>query len=687
VNFAQWIFLFGAVGVVGPLIAHLLAKPRFRRIPFTMLRFLQAGQTESQSRRRFRDLLVLLLRCGIIVLIAMLFARPRLIIEATAEKPRATYYVGLDNSMSMAYADEAGRYFDRMIDSAVKYIRSAEDDGLFNICAVASGTWAKGLNKEMALAEVKKLRVVPNSARVSEFLSVVRGAGNKRRSEGKTLIFICSDFTPKTLKEFLDVTEGVVADSLKCEQIVSSKPVDNAGIIEAHIGGISDGSLILNATVINYGEVPQERRLAARSGQKESAAVDVKLGPGQSRTYLVQMPVDLGGQEQLSLPVELSLSEGDGLKDDDTFYLAVLLPRHKSIKVLLVDSGGDEMFLLRTAMNTLSQMDLYDTVTVKQVTYEDLKDSELGSSDVVVCSAINAKLSDMIEDLKSFVTAGGKLIFFMTAKAQYRTAKQLWQEGLLAALPGELIATKAHIEPRIAGSQPPNTYADDVAAKSLSNYKIDRIVLKGYFECKPHAESFCPCRLGNGPGFVFCKGLGNGSVILVNTSVDDSLGGLTKSSASVAFCRYLLGKSKQVSECSFTCEEQVMLPASEVEMHYAKQKQFWVSLCDGRQSRAGVSKSLLLIGEPGGIGWVKTLAKPIRYAGINLPKGETDMTRPSAGELAGITKRTLFQGREQSAVRAGTYGDTEYKPLWKIVAWILIALLLLEPAVANRLRR
>ena len=141
--------------MAGPVIAHLLAKPRFRRLPFTMLRFLRTGQVESQSRRKLRDLLILLLRCAIIVLIAMLFARPILHIRRKPEQTRSVYCLGLDNSMSMAYSDGDGSYFDKLIDSAVGFIRSSKNEGLFNICALASGDWMQGLSKEQALAEVR----------------------------------------------------------------------------------------------------------------------------------------------------------------------------------------------------------------------------------------------------------------------------------------------------------------------------------------------------------------------------------------------------------------------------------------------------------------------------------------------------------------------------------------------------
>ncbi|MHC4167616.1 MAG: BatA domain-containing protein [Planctomycetota bacterium] len=118
-SFVNWIFLFGSVAVAGPVIAHLLARPRFRRLPFTMLRFLRTGQVESQSRRKLRDLLILLLRCAIIVLIAMLFARPLLHTSPDPEEDGSVFFLGLDNSMSMAYSDGEGSYFDKMVGEAV----------------------------------------------------------------------------------------------------------------------------------------------------------------------------------------------------------------------------------------------------------------------------------------------------------------------------------------------------------------------------------------------------------------------------------------------------------------------------------------------------------------------------------------------------------------------------------------
>jgi hypothetical protein len=186
---------------------------------------------------------------------------------------------------------------------------------------------------------------------------------------------------------------------------------------------------------------------------------------------------------------------------------------------------------------------------------------------------------------------------------------------------------------------------------------------------------------------VYLKNLSGGTSILVNTSVDDSLGSLTKSNASVAFCRYLLGESHQVEEYCFTRDQRIALPISNADQFFVGQEQIWVETCDGKNRRAAVTNSSLLIPDPAGIGWVKTLGKPTVYAGVNLPPGETDMTKPVTAELAGVMGRVFTAGVESEVSQASALHDKKNRPLWKIFAWALILLLLAEPAVVNRLKR
>lgn len=712
-TFIQWIFLLGGLAVVGPVIAHLLAKPRYKRLPFTMLRFLHTSQAQSHSRRNLRDLLILLLRCAIIVLIAMLFARPMFLVRPEPKETRYVHYLGLDNSMSMGYSDGSGSYFSKLVDSAVEYIRSTDEQSVFNIFVLGSADWTWNLSKEQAIGAVRRLKIVTDTAHIGDFLSAFNKTARKEQLSGAAQlqsersgssrdvisISVISDFTPNTLEQFMGIVEPVTVDNIDYKAIVSSKAINNAAITNARVMGAAGGKLTVNVTVANYGQVRQNRWLTANTGTSKSTPVEINLSANQRRAYQVSIDVDMAGHEDMFVPVELSLSDGDGLEADDTYYLSVFVPERRKINVILADNGKDEMFLLKTAMNALSRMNSYDAITIRQVLISDFARSEMSWANVIICSAITERLGEIAPQLKNFVKAGGTIVFFMTDKPSPDAVEELWSQNVLPALPERCVRQQAYIQPKpyhsqsfSADSRPAfrktvNWAPDDIAAKSLTNYRIDRIVLTGYLECEPHPDSSCVWQLQNGIGFVYSRCFGDGAAILVNTSVDDSLGSLTKSSASTAFCRYLLGRSNQVCEYGFACNEQAMLPVWNIEGLFTGKKQFWVEGPDGHKRRAAVTESFLLIPASFGTGWIRTLTKPTMYAGINLPQGETDMTKPAPEKLAGVMNRIFLPDSHQSAVTADATGSKEYKPFWKIFAWLIILLLLTDPVIANRLKR
>ncbi len=683
-TFTEWIFLLGGLAVAGPVIAHLLAKPRYRRLPFTMLRFLQAGKAESRSRKKLRDLLMLLLRCAIIILIAMLFARPLLRRKAAAGPTGSVHYLALDNSMSMAYDDGSGSYFKRMIDKAIEYIRSSSEKTQFNLCSLASGDWANGLSRNRALAEVQALKLAPHRADIDGFLSVVGADARARRPAGHISVMIISDFTPKTLAQFAAVQEPAVVDSIDYAPIVSSRPLENAAIVDAHMVDFQDDMLTLNVAIAGCGQIEQKRRLTASMESAQSRPVEINLAPNQRKLCTIRVDIDAAARRRASLPVKLSLSPADGLAADDEFRIAVSPPQHRTVRVLLADTEARETFLLKTAVDTLSRSDSCDSFEITRAAIDALASADLERPDVLICSTIADAMRGAVDQIRDFVNAGGRLVFFMTGEPSPGAVNELWRAQLLPALPGRCVFEPVYIKP--APEQTGSLDARGLAAKALSNYGIDRIILKGFFKCQQHPDSRCAWRLQNGEGLVYLRSSGRGSVALVNTSADDSLGSLSKSNAAVAFCSYILGDANRSAEYCFACDEKVVLPLPAGQLP-GKTDQLWVQTCDGRKHRAAARQSVLLVPDPGGIGWVKTLGSPEVYAGINLPKGETDMTPPPAAELAGIVNRAFSLRKERDIAPAQIIDEAKYRPIWKIFAWILIALLLAEPAVANRLKR
>jgi len=686
VSFTQAIFLLGVVGLAGPIVAHLLARPKYKRLSFTMLGFLHAGQRETKARRSLRNLLILLLRCLIIVLLAMLFARPLILSQVTSQEQQKVYYLGLDNSLSMAYAESGQSYFARMIDLSDDYIKEGADDGVFSIHELASGLSRGGLNKQQALNYLRQIKVVPVPADVSRFVAAAKDSQN---NDGESSVLLVSDFTPAFLAPWADLNDNIVLDDFAYEVIASDKPIDNAAITQARVCVLAEDKLQISATVVNYGHVRQKRSLQAKiSNSSNVVGKEIEVGSNEHRTITIELPIETARNEAEFIPVELALSEGDGLKEDDSYYLAVTVPQQKSTNVLLTGQSRGELFLLKTALEMRTTTDDAKKLNVREMTEREYNRPAVNWAQVIICAGMGGVVNEALDELETFVKMGGKLIIFVTEEMDKAAIEQLWQTGLLAARPGKFYEEPSYIARRdVVAFTGDALDPQGEAIATLLNYRIDKVVLKGFYETEPTEKSVCLWRLQNGNGFIYFKHAGNGATILVNTSADDSLGTLTKWAGVVAFGRYLLGQDEQVAQYSFACGEAVALPASELEIKCAEQQNVWVKTPSAQQSKATVADSFLWAQPVGQIGWLRTMSRPIRYAGINAVPGETNMTRPNQKKVKQLTAKVFSKRLKREVTIAGVLANEKYRSIEKILAWILVGMVVAEAFVTNRVKR
>ncbi len=682
-SFLQWTFLFGAAAVVGPIVAHLLAKPRFRRVPFTMLQFLRAGRHESHSRRKLRDLLILLLRCTIIVLLAVVFARPVLRVPTEPPARRSFHYLALDDSASMEYEVGRGSLFEQMVAAALDCVSDAPDDATFSIYGLASGRSAYGLTKRRAAAEIKRLAIVPRSAHLPGFLSLLRQAS---RAPGDMLsATVISDFTPSVLRQFEQIREPAAVDEWVYKATIPTAPADNVAIVDARGTGITGNMLSIDVSLASQGDSDVQRELTARAPDIEPVSMEVSLAPRERRVVHVQM--DLGPHVHRSgpvcVPVELALTPPDSLAGDDTYRVAVHLP-HADATNVLVAARGEEAFLFETAVTALAGGDGAGQSNLRRVPANRLAREDLDGADTVVFSSIPDDSAWPVGLLKSYLAGGGRIIVFATDAGNRQMVQYLLREGILAAGPEQWVEETVYPEAQpVAGAR----YGlGEQAARSLLNYRFDRVALKGYWQCRVPTDAECVWRLANGQGFIYGRPVKDGASLLVNTSIDDSLGLLAKSRAWVAFCRFLVGEAGQVRQFCFSVEERpaLNLPDSE---RVAPRRLVEVENCDGSRMKAAWEGTRVLMPPPRGIGWMKTLEEPVLHAGVNLPAGETDMSVPTDETVTAAMRRAFVMRTTEDVTSTQARVPTRHKPMWKLFAWVVILLLLIEPAITNRLKR
>lgn len=91
-SFVSPLFLIGLLAAALPIILHFTLRGRAPRLPFSNVRFLERALVHRDRRRRLRELFLLALRVGAIVLLALAFARPFIDTaddtrDGTAEEP------------------------------------------------------------------------------------------------------------------------------------------------------------------------------------------------------------------------------------------------------------------------------------------------------------------------------------------------------------------------------------------------------------------------------------------------------------------------------------------------------------------------------------------------------------------------------------------------------------------------
>lgn len=118
---APWALLLAAAAGV-PLVLHLLRRRTGTRVDFPAVRYLLRADREHAREVRLRNLLLMLLRLGIVLAVAMAAARPIGPFPGVGHAPAAIAIV-LDDSRSSAAAGAGGPVHGRLVAAAERIVR------------------------------------------------------------------------------------------------------------------------------------------------------------------------------------------------------------------------------------------------------------------------------------------------------------------------------------------------------------------------------------------------------------------------------------------------------------------------------------------------------------------------------------------------------------------------------------
>ncbi len=463
----------GAGAMAVPILIHLLARRRFKRIRWAAMEFLIDAERRNRRRIRMEEWILLALRCLAVLLLGLLVARPFVspgaLASAWGGSRRTERILVIDDSFSMGYATVDDSSFvrskaaiRRLIESfrqetpddAVTLLRSSNPSSPVSIGAYLDAEQADDL-----LARVEALTV---SQRSMDLAAVMKAASELLARDAGIVdasVYVVSDFQrrdwgPKEIsggstRLDLSITEPLRAwqdgkRSLRVYLVnVGEEEAVNDAVVSLEVKGgrpVAGTSGMVRAELVHFGPSPigpvsVQVEVGQRAGEPKSVE---RLSPFQQASVEIESSFLRAGDE--SVRVEIPR---DALPIDNVRYASVEVV--SAIRVLIVngepsaDEYEDEVSLLRTALRPEGEVFSGHEVTV--IDEAALESTNLSAFHAVVLANVYRISETAVESLERFARAGGGVMIFLGDQVDataYKDTMFRGGDGLLPASIGEV---------------------------------------------------------------------------------------------------------------------------------------------------------------------------------------------------------------------------------------------------------
>jgi len=500
----------GAVSV--PIIIHILARRRFRRIRWAAMNFLVDAERRNRRRVRIEELILLALRCLAIALIGLLVARPFLrptgVAAILGGGDRAERIFVIDDSYSLGYTGETETIFDRSKTSVtrllnrlrefaphdtVTVITTSAPDTPIALGAILDAEQMESIQARLEALQPSQQRMSPANA-----IDAVARVLEDNRAVLNATVYVVSDF------QRADWASSSGDKSVLAAPLVDWKKQDrDVRVVLVDVGDDNAGNKAITSLnprkskIITGVETPIEAVVTNHSSRTaESIELQVALGQNPiasspidnlaaGRSAAIELPVVFPAVGDAQLRVEM---ESDNLPIDDRRFLSAQVS--DALKVLLVngeqtaDPYTDEVHLLRTALRP--EGDVFSGNTVTVIADTELDGAKLDEFDVVMLCNVYRVSEPAADTLHDYVRAGGGLAIFLGDQVSdpdsYNAVLYRGGEGLLPAAlmhetrapdPGVTLAASDFLHPvmRIFSGR--------------DNPFVSGIRFRQYFACEP----------------------------------------------------------------------------------------------------------------------------------------------------------------------------------------------------------
>lgn len=448
-SFLNPVLLGFSAAIAVPIIIHLLNRRRFRQVPWAAMRFLRISIEKNRRRMQWEDLLLLILRCLVVLLLALALARPALrAASGWLGSGRAAAVILVDRSASLGASDGTRTRFD-LAHQAAEAVVDAYPTGS-GLSVILAGDRAEppaveltyDLNlvrktlREATLTDLATDHAV-SIAQASELLATQTAL----RKE----IVLITDRQAWGWRRLSDIAQALARSGrdTRLRVVQVGEPLeDNLAVssLSRSAGFASAGEpLRFHAEIENHGVNPV-RQIRATLHIDDGPAVDEAvadvLAPGETRrlTFFGRLPTP----DYHSIEVRLS---EDRLPADDRRTMVVRAA--ETVQVLVVDSDPDSnsAFFLRNALQPVPA-DLAPKYYLQPriLGPSQLAFARLSDFDAVILADVASMSVPAVDALVRYVHGGGALLVFPGPVVQpsFWNSELVERTGLFPARLGEV---------------------------------------------------------------------------------------------------------------------------------------------------------------------------------------------------------------------------------------------------------
>ncbi len=522
-------FLLGILAIGLPLWLHRLSSDNPNKQRFSSLMFLEPGEPRRVLAKKLQYLLLLALRIGVLVLLALAFSQP-----AWWRTPQAgdsadaqLHVIVLDRSASMSYGDR----WERAVGAVGDVIDELRPEDRAQLVLAGRSVEVLGAPTSDAAVLRQSLAAAEPSASRIDYGTLMRSLdGVLRSAELPVVLDLVTDNQQTSLPtRFAELAPRRAAD-IRIHDVAEGA-ADNWAI-DAFGGSALTGEL--EASVRSFAMDDEEKTLTLTLNGRtiDEQTVEVAAG-GHAQAKFAALELAPGSNR-----VTVSLGPNDDLAADDERYLALKRPEPRSVLVVATDPEGRAALYSSSAIGTLATLAL----TPQTAAPTGLTEQPLTDHSFVVVTDAGILSDDDSAALRDYVETGGAVLLALGQRSTGFQTVPVTGETLRSSAVG---ITRRDVSAAIGELD-----ASHPALRGVEEIRNARFYR--YVGVEPAAEDRVLISLDDGAPLLIERLLGAGRVLLFTSSLDREWNDLPVQPVFVPFmaglANHLLGGAGFTSE-------------------------------------------------------------------------------------------------------------------------------------------